>query len=537
MARKLLLCLLINLLMLSAKAQYDKPQCHVYQYAVKVGTRTAYLWIPPKCGHIKGVIVSLANLLERNWLEEPLIRQTAADIGLGIIWIGAAQRGDQTLTTDMKPGMEQVFQQMLDDLAAQSGYVELKTAPVIPMGHSANGHFAWTFANAFPNRTIACIPVKTVPLPDTLLFKNIPLCYVVAQTTEWPQYRVPDPATKPGDRDFYWPVVRQTALRLRAKSGDNLIAVVTDPGGGHFDWNENLARFITLFITKACKYRLPDDGRGKLRPLTQQSGWLTDTKGMEKDEFAPAPFALFKGHAANSYWFFDKETAQAATAFEGDRIDRKKQMPTFVQDGKAQGVAKLGYAALKFQPDTDGLSFSLKGDFLTELPPELIGAGTKLGHTVAPIKFRVITGPAIQTGPNLFKLQFDRAGMGGELWLQEDAAADKQYRHATQPGMIRIPARLTNGRPQAITFDKLPDVKRNTTHFRLKGRADSGLPVSYYVVAGPAYIANGVLYFTPVPIKSEYPVKVTVVCYQWGRSIQPLYRSAEPVERSFYLLK
>ncbi|MEO6521781.1 MAG: hypothetical protein ABIN91_08885 [Mucilaginibacter sp.] len=537
MVRKLLFCLLINLLVLSAHAQYDKPQYHVYQYAAKVGTRTAYLWIPPTCGHVKGVIVSLANLLERNWLEDPLIRQTATDNGLGIIWIGAAQRGDQTLTADMKPGMELVFQQMLNDLAAQSGYTELKSTPVIPMGHSANGHFAWTFANAFPNRTIACIPVKTVPLPDTLKFKNIPLCYVVAQTTEWPQYRVPDPATKPGDRDFYWPVVRQTALKLRAKSNDNLIGVVTDPGGGHFDWNENLARFIALFISKACKYRLPDDGSGGLKPVTKQGGWLTDTKGMNPDEFLPAPFALFKGRAADSYWFFDKETAQAATAFEGDRVDRKKQMPTFVQYGKPLPVAKLGYAALKFQPDTDGLSFNVKGDFLTELPPELIGAGTKLGHADVPTRFRVITGPAVQTGPYLFKLQFDRAGMGGELWLQEDAAGDKEYRHATQPGMMRIPARLTDGKPQTITFDKLPDTKRSAKQLRLAGRADSGLPVGYYVVAGPAYIENGILYFTPIPIKSEYPVMVTVVCYQWGSSIQPLNRSAEPVERSFYLIK
>jgi len=534
--RKLLLCLWINLLALGANAQYDKPQYHVYQYAVKVGTRTAYLWIPPRCGHIKGVIVSLANLLERNWLEDPLIRQTAADIGLGIIWIGAAQHNDHAFTADMKPGMKMGFQQMLNDLATQSGYAELKATPVIPMGHSANGQFAWTFANAFPDRTIACIPVKTVPLPDSLGFKNIPLCYVVAQTTEWPQYRVPDPSTKPGDRDFYWPVVRQTALKLRAKSGDNLIGVVTDPGGGHFDWNNNLARFIALYIKKACKYRLPDDGVSGLKPINKQKGWLTDTKGMNPDEFAPAPFVLFKGNTADSYWFFDKQTAQAAAAFEGDRVARKRQMPTFVQDDKLLPVAKLGYAPLKFQPKTDGVTFSVKGGFLTELPPELIGARTKLGHASVSVKFRVVTGPAVQTGPDLFKLQFDRAGIGGELWLQEDAAGDKQYRYATQPGMMRIPARLTEGKPQAISFDKIPDLKQGTTQLRLTGRADSGLPVGYYVVMGPAYIINGVLYFTKIPIKSRYPVKVTVVCYQWGRSLQPLYQSAEPVERSFCLI-
>ena len=64
----------------------------VYQYSVPVGPRTAYLWIPPQCTRVRGIIMSLANLLERDWLEDPIIRQAAADEGLGIIWVGPAQR-------------------------------------------------------------------------------------------------------------------------------------------------------------------------------------------------------------------------------------------------------------------------------------------------------------------------------------------------------------------------------------------------------------------------------------------------------------
>src|SRR6202012_1231991 len=60
----------------------------VYQYSVDAGGRTVYLWIPPKCKYVRGVIISLSNLLERNWLEDPLIRRTAAEEGLGIIWVG-----------------------------------------------------------------------------------------------------------------------------------------------------------------------------------------------------------------------------------------------------------------------------------------------------------------------------------------------------------------------------------------------------------------------------------------------------------------
>jgi hypothetical protein len=516
---------------------YYQPADHVYQYMVKAGGRNVYLWIPPHCSKVKGALVSLSNLLERQWLEDPLIRHTAADIGLAIIWIGPANNGDKSFTADMKPGMEIIFQQMMDELADESGYEELKNTPIIAMGHSANGQFAWSFANAFPERTIAVIPIKTVPPPDSLRFSGIPFCYIVGETTEWPQYRVPDPATKPGDRDFYWPIVRKAALALRSQNPNNLVGVVTDPGGGHFDWSDHLAKFVALYIRKACQYRLPDQGQSTLKPITKTSGWLTGNGGMDKDDYVPAPYASFKGKISESYWFFDKETATAAFDFEGDRIKRKKQMPTFIQDGQLVPVAKLGYAALKFEPDSDGVSFHLKGGFLPQLPPELIGAGETLGHSTEAIKFRVITGPAIQTGPTSFKLQFDRAGMGGELWIQETQAADSEYRHAVQPGMMRIPAKLTVGKPQEIKFDKIQDLTKGTPPVPLQAVSDSGLPVSYYVVAGPAYVKNNRLIITPVPVNSKYPVKVTVVAYQWGRTIAPLFQSADPVEQTFNIYK
>lgn len=523
--------------MTQSRSAYYHPEDHVYQYSVKEGGRTAYLWLPPDCKYVKGVIISLSNLLERDWLEDPLIRKTAADIGLGIIWIGNAQRGDQSFTADMKPGAEVVFQKMMDSFAIESGYDELKTAPVIPMGHSANGQFAWTFTNALPERTIAAIPIKTVPFPDTLKFKGIPLCYVVGQTTEWPQFRVPDPATKPGERDFYWPVVRDGALALRAKSADNLISVVTDPGGGHFDWSDHVAQFVALYIKKACEYRLPVQGQFPLKPIRKETGWLTGTGGMDKDEFEAAPYSSYKGGAAKGYWFFDKETALAAVKFEGDRVKRKKQMLSFVQDGQLLNVAKIGYAALKFEPEQDGLTFNLKGDFLPELPKELIGAGEKLGHAPGPIQFRVVVGPAIQIGPSTFRVQFNRSGPGGEIYIQEFHPGDNEYRHAVQPGNMRIPAKLTTGKPQQLTFDKIIDVRADIKTLELHAKSDSGLPVDYYVTTGPAYVENGIMKFTPIPAKTKYPVKVTVVAYQWGRAIEPLYQSAEPIEQTFYINK
>src|SRR3982751_1924712 len=113
----------------------------VYQYSVPVGDRQAFLWIPPDCKHVRGVIISLFNLLERRWLEDPIIRKTASDECLAIIWVGPGRNTE--LTADMKPGAGEALVRMLNDLAGESGYSEIKIAPIIAMGHSANGQFSW----------------------------------------------------------------------------------------------------------------------------------------------------------------------------------------------------------------------------------------------------------------------------------------------------------------------------------------------------------------------------------------------------------
>ena len=526
------------------KITYYNPENSIYQYAVPIENRTAYLWIPPKCAHVRGVIIALANLLERQWLEDPTIRATASAQGLGIIWIGPAPKNGQitdVFTADMKSGAGKLLEKMLKDFAVQSGYKDLEYAPIISTGHSANGQFAWEVPNWDAARTIAAIPIKTMPFPEKLSFNGVPLCYVVGQTTEWPQYRVPDPATQPGDRDFFWPVVTHGAVTLRKADPDNLISVVIDPGGGHFDWSERMAKFIALFITKACEYRLPKKlpvrGSVKLKHLNPESGWLTDTGGMAPDVFKPAAYSSYQGNAHKAYWFFDRELATAAAAFDGDRKSRKKQMLTFIQDGEELPVAKQGFAPLKFEPGKDGLTFKVDGGFLNQLPPELIGAGTPLGHAPGRIGFSLITGPAVQTDSDKFRIQFNRGDQGGAVWLQAEQAGNDEYRHAVQPAQLQIPTVLTSGQEQQIVFPEIADQHMSVGTIQLNAKASSNLPVDYYVVSGPAIVEDGKLIIKQVPIKSKFPIRVTVVAYQWGSFIPPLYRSAKPVNGSFLLYR
>jgi len=194
---------------------------------------------------------------------------------------------------------------------------------------------------------------------------------------------------------------------------------------------------MALYIDKACKYRLPEkmplNALPELKRIEPESGWLTDTGGLKPDSYAPAPDKKYKGDPKKAYWFFDEETARVASAFAGDRISRKTQMLTFVQDGQQLPISKQGFANLQFLPEKDGITFNLQGDFLPAVPPELIEAGTPLGHADGAIKFRIITGPAVQTGPNQFQVVFNRSAPGGDIWIQEEQAGDAVYKHAV-PG-------------------------------------------------------------------------------------------------------
>ena len=485
--------------------------------------------------------MALSNLTERSWLEDPIVRQAAADECLGIVWLAGGS--GTMLNAEMSAAGGEALDRLLGDLAKESGYADVAVAPLIPMGHSANGHFSWTTAALHPERVIAAIPIKTVPLPGSLGFTGVPLLYLVGETTEWPQFR---DGSRPGDRDFFWPVVRESALALRSADERNLVGVVTDPGGGHFDWSDRDARLVALYIRKACHYRLPGLGapgvRVNLKPIDPKDGWLTDAGGMEPDRFPPAPYRTYRGEAKKAYWFFDKQMANAARDFEGDRIPRAKQMITFVQDGKSLPVATQGFAKLRFEPESDGITFSLKGGFLDRLPPELVGAGGPLGHAAGPLRFRRITGPAEQIGPDTFRVHFDRGTLDGPaqpkestIWITAEQAGDAHFRHAVQPGQITIPTRLTEGTEQRLNFPPIPDPDRGTRSVLLRATTDSTLPVAYYVVAGPAIVKGDHLVLTAVPVSTRWPVKVTVVAYQWGRMTAPLYRSATPVERTFFL--
>ena len=76
---------------------------------------------------------------------------------------------------------------------------------------------------------------------------------------------------------------------------------------------------------------------------------------------------------------------------------------------------------------------------------------------------------------------------------------------------------------------------KETESVTLNAVSDKGLNVFYYVKEGPAEIEGNKLNFTKIPPRASFPLKVTVVAWQCG--VKDKIQSAEPVERSFYIME
>lgn len=147
-----------------------------------------------------------------------------------------------------------------------------------------------------------------------------------------------------------------------------------------------------------------------------------------------------------------------------------------------------------------------------------------------------VMGPAVQVDANVFKLQFDRQSPRN-IMIMADAPGNNEFRRATQPVSLNIPAVLKEGIEQKINFPSIKNQRVDVKLLKLNATSTSGLPVRYYIKSGPAVIERDKIVLTPIPVKSKYPVKVTIVAYQWGSTLVPLYKSAESVIQEFYIEK
>lgn len=493
----------------------------------------AFLWIPANCSKVRAVVFSQQNMCEEPIFNNSRFRQTLSDLGFAIVWFAPGL--DQQWKVEN--GCQEVFETAFNDLAEVSGYTELRNAPVVPLGHSAMATFPWNFAAWNPLRTLAVISYHGDAPRTNLTGYN-------RENLEWGRTRNIDgiPGLMMEGEYEWWEARVNPALAFRMMYPQSCVSFLCDAGHGHFDVSEESIAYLCLFLKKAAAYRLPDeeaaDGTTKLKKIDPLKGWLADRwRAKSTKRPAPAPYASYKGDRHDAFWYFDQETAMATERYYARSLGKKMQYIGYTQGGRTTGYNAHLHAGTILTPafEKDGLTFHIGAVFTDSLRTHLSGK-----HAAGKIDIQLINGPAVKVNDSTFTVRFYRMGFNNirrstDIWLQASNPGDKTYKSAVQQINLHFPFRITEGKRQYILFPGIPDVKAGAQSLELNATADSGLPVYYYVKEGPAEIDGNKVVFTPIPPRAKYPVKVTVVAWQYG--IAGKYQTAAPEERTFYITK
>lgn len=493
---------------------------------------SAYLWIPENCKQVRAVIIGQHNMTEETIFEHLEFRKNMGKLGIAEIWItpGIDQRWDVT------KGTQQIFETMMKNLSEISGYTELEFAPVIPIGHSAMATYPWNFAAWNPERTLAVLSIHG-DSPRTHLTG-----YGRANL-DWGTRTIEGiPSLMVMGEDEWWEDRLITSFDYRREYPNAPLSFLADAGHGHFDISDELIDYLSLFLKKTVEYRLPEhsslDAPIQLIPVEAKNGWLADRwRKNEKPTAEAASYDKYKGDKNHAFWYFDKEMADATEKYYANERGKTEQYIGFEQKGKLITFNPKSHVRMSpsFQPEADGVTFHLKAVYTDTLRNEY-----SKEHSTHPIRMSRICGPVEVVNDTTFTVRFYRMGLDnpkrtGGICLMASVKQDHKYRSAVQQVEIRIPYRNKEGISQRIIFPKLSDVKASVKKISLNGTADSGLPVYYYVKEGPAEIKGDKLVLTKIPSRAKFPVKVTVVAWQYGRSGEPKVQTAEAVEQSFYI--
>lgn len=506
----------------------------------------AYLYIPPETKKLRGVVVGQFNMLERPIMEHPVFREALRKLDYGCIWIAPSLYGSCFDFRDAKKSA--VMDGMFKDLAAVSGYPELADSPFIGLGHSAMAAFPYQLALWRPERAIACIsydgstpgmgwPHRYDNSDPLLNDETLPRLAGIPILIRDGEYS--------GGRDNRRPVL------VRQRYPELLITLLSDPGSGHFDINDNVIGVIGEYMSRADRARR--DPSGNLRPVKLESGWYMDFWRPNANPRAlPAPVKDFKAftgqYGKEENWVFDAAFAEVVGRHFSLYQGRKTQLLGYEQHGKViQENPKLhAQARVAFTPEKDGQTVRLKGAFVDIVPqgrPERWSgrkAGETVGHGSDPENVRIfpVCGPVVRIDDEKMAVRFDRFGFtrsrrSGEIYMMAVHPGDDEYRRSVLQSVMMVPVNNDKGIRQRITFPPIPDQTAGSRSVRLTAYSNTGLPVEYFVNHGPAYIKDGELIFTEIPAGAKSPVEVKVTAYQYG--IKDKVASAVPRTVAFKL--
>jgi hypothetical protein len=536
----------------------------LWQWSVPAPTipdRRAFLWVPPDCKQVRGLVIACQNMLEKPLFERPAFRKACAENDLGIVMIFPGHDwtpDDKTNLFHPKRSYLDIFlnpnfqwgksteaeenpvlagedlQKVLDALAEESGYSEIRYAPLMPVGHSSASSFVWHLYRWDADRIFAMMPFKTPAQDDGP--QGIPIFDI---NSEWFDYGVVAKNCSSNPNDL------AAVLRARANGRNSLFGYYIDIGSGHCDASDDAIQIMSLFLQKVVAARIPKDAPKNapviLKPVKLESGWLLDPTTLGKPGAKPVAYADWRGDPQKAFWYLDKEMAGAVQNHMANQLAKQPQFIGFILDG----VTNTDGGMFNFRPTflDDTGTFKLEATYIEHLThSDLHSPGTTFGHSDSPILYRVNSGALVQTGSNTFRI-CPHAGPlvpQGNPWEPTIVAynlGDKNFRPTGHPAHVYVSIMNADGQPQTIDFAKIPDQKSGTESVKLQATASSGLPVQFFMVSGPATIAGDTLRLEKIPVRARFPVRILVSAFQWGRSDEPKVQSAGPVMQEFFIQK
>ena len=515
-------------------------ECAAWTNGVKT-TATAYLWIPERCRQLRGLVILCANVPEHRLVGHPAIRAACAAHDLGIFW-GTPSFYNFNAKTENRTAVA-FLQQLLAGLARTSGYDEVATVPWLPMGESGHLLMVDALLEEAPERCLAGVYLKNNAWPPRN--RQTPVLVAFGTAQEWSQDK--------SDLRTNWNHIAAAyagVLRQRRDHPQWPLSYIIDGGSGHFDCSERLTSYIARYIGLVAVARRPDAGGSGLKPVALEQGFLTDLPVPGHEHHAVTAWPATAAEARGVPWYFDAGGAEEAQAIARINWQAETQLPAFADDqGQVfpytfNGIAWLpinkppaspnGLPTPTLETGPDGVSFTLQGVLLDKLPSNFVGAGEKLGQAPGLPSFEWLCGCVEPLGNGRFRMALDRT-WPSPIYIAVRHPGNDRIRAAVQPGQISRDNHAA-GKAQKITFPSLPDVKAGTRSLPLLASSDAALPVSYFVVVGPAVVKDDTLVFTPLPPRTQFPVTVTVAAWQWGRGTEPKVRTAEIVKRTFQIL-
>lgn len=516
-----------------------------WQWSAAEGEARAYLWIPPGCGKVRGLMLANHNMIEQGILEHPKMRETLAELDFAEMWVVPYL----DIRFDFNRGAGERFQKLADSLAERSGYREISTVPVVPLGHSACASFPWNFAAWSPERTLAILSIHGDAPQTSLTGYGGP-------KVEWGGRKIDGIPGLMTMGEYEWTEERRTALRdFVSRNPRAPIAFLGEAGRGHFDYSDRLVEFLSMFLRKSAAARHPLPGQGEsLRPVSPEDGWLVEEWHFDgrSPSAPPAACGSYTGDRAKAFWTFDHESAEAIEQYGAMVRGKKPQLLAVWSDERRPEKRSGEPVTPEFLPEKDGITFQLHAGFADAVPGDKqntnaarwtrLPVGAALGHA-APENIRLspIVGPVRQTGPRTFqynpgRAEFTENRRNHDMWILAEHPGDDTFKSVVQQVMVKaIPN--GDGKPQHIRFPEIHDVREGTPSVKLEATSDSGEPVHYFVREGPAEVEGDLLRLTRIPPKARFPVEVTVIAWQAGRPREPKLQAAEWVERRFRITR